>query len=235
MAADKRVGADGHRGGGKELVADLHSGGHEVSLGYDDVVAHEQELVAVYLVADLQSGDGLHLGGVEGLVCHGAGGVGPHEQEGEPAEELHEADGPEGLGCVHEELDEAGLLLGLAGGVLGYVVVFIVELRGPLLDLGHGVDDAEYEYGGAYVEGPDDRRRHYALGSSGLDADPGQQEWEHEADDGAGVAQEALDGVCLGLLALVDHVADKHLEWLHGHVDAGVEEHEGDESHEDGA
>ena len=98
-----------------------------------------------------------------------------------------------------------------------------------------GVDDTQDEDGGAHIEGPLHAVGHNALGSHIGNTDGGEQEREDVAHQRACIAQERLDRVGFGLLFLVDHVAHHHLEGLHGHVDARVKEHEGNQAEGHGA
>ena len=52
------------------------------------------------------------------------------------------------------------------------------------------------------------------------------EKWEQETNHTTSITQERLDRVSLTLLFLVHHVAHHHLEWLHGHVDTGIEQHQ---------
>ena len=61
-------------------------------------------------------------------------------------------------------------------------------------------------------------------------ANPGEEDGEKVPHQGTGVAKEALDGVGLGFLFLVYHVSNHHLERLHGHIDGGVKENEGEKA-----
>ena len=89
-----------------------------------------------------------------------------------------------------------------------------------------GVQHAQDEDGSAAVEAPDDAVRHHALGGGVGNAYPGEEDGEQVAQQGTGVAQEALDAVGGGFLALVYHVSHHHFEGLHGNVDGGIQENE---------
>ncbi len=174
--------------------------------------------------------DAFDSGCVEGTVGDGAVGVGPHEHEGCPAEELHESDGPEGRWCFQQQLEHVGRVLGICLFFFADGVVLVVEFRWIFLHLCGGVEDAKDEDGCSDVEGIDDGIGDDSFGCRVADADGCEDEWEEITDEAACIAEEGLDAVGESFLLLVDHVADHHLEWLHGHVDGGVEEHEGDES-----
>ena len=109
-------------------------------------------------------------------------------------------------------------------------MVFSIFCRGHLLHFDTGVDDAENEDGSTDVEGVDDRVGDDALRCRVADAHVGEEEGEKVAYEAACVAQETLDGVGQTLLFFIYHVAHHHFKGLHGHVDGGVEEHEGNES-----
>ena len=105
-------------------------------------------------------------------------------------------------------------------------------LRVPLLHLHRGVDDAEDEDGSTDVERPDDGVGYYTIFCYILDTQKGEEKREYKTYHRTGIAEETLYGVSLCLLLLVYHVAHQHLEWLHSHVDAGVEKHEGYQAEE---
>ena len=105
-------------------------------------------------------------------------------------------------------------------------MVFGILLRRHLLYFHGSVDDAEYQYGRSDVERVDYRVGDYAFGRNVAYADEREEEREYVSDQRAGVAEETLYGVGEAFLLLVYHVAHEHLEGLHGHVDACVEEHE---------
>ena len=183
---------------------------------------HHANPVACLLIA-LRCG----VGGVPYGVGDGAVGVCPHEHECCPAEELHGAHLPEHRRRVAQQLNPVGFAfvrLGLRLVVLG------VLLRVPLLHLQCGVDDAEDEYSGADVERIDYGVGYDALLSLVGYADGCEEIGEEVAHDRSGVAEERLYGVGERLLLLVNHVAHEHLERLHRHVDARVEEHQRDEA-----
>ena len=171
------------------------------------------------------------VGGVPYGVGNGAVGVCPHEHERCPAKELHGTHLPEHRRSVAQQLYPvclAFLRLWLSLVILG------VLLRVPLLHLHGGVDDAEDEYRCADVERVDYRVGYHALLRLVGYADGCEEIGEEVAHDRSGVAQERLYGVGERLLLLVDHVAHEHLERLHRHVDARVEEHQRDEAEHHG-
>ena len=163
------------------------------------------------------------------VIGQGAVGIGPHVEERRPAEELHEADGPEGLRGLHQQFHEAFL-----GLLLLFFEVDPVELgillRGHFPHLDEGVHHTGYEDGGTHVEGSLHRIRHHSLGSFVGYAYPGEEDGQEIAHEASGVAEEALDGISLGLLFFGDHVSNHHLEGLHGHVDAGIQEDEAEQA-----
>ena len=187
---------------------------------------HHANPVACRLVA-LRRG----VGGVPYGVGNGAVGVCPHEHERCPAEELHGTHLPEHRRSVAQQLNPVGfafVLLRLRLVILG------VLLRVPLLHLQCGVDDAEDEYRRTDVERVDYGVGYHALLRLVGYADGCEEIREEVAHDRSGVAQERLYGVGERLLLLVDHVAHEHLERLHRHVDARVEEHQRDEAEHHG-
>ena len=104
-----------------------------------------------------------NLGGcIKGAMCDRTVGIGPHVHERCPAEELYEADGPEGGRSLLEQFEHTGLVLMLLG-IDGMVLV--VLLGRILLHHDRGVDDADDEDGGTDVEGVLHRVGHDAGGS----------------------------------------------------------------------
>ena len=151
--------------------------------------------------------------------------VRPHIHEGRPAEELHEPDGD-------ERTDDAVLGLCILGSVSGRLFGFIesvelsVLLRIHLLNDEEGVEGAEDEDSGAYIERPLDRVRHYAFGSRISYTDPSEEYREEVTHDRAGVTESRLDSVGGTFLFLVDHIANHHLEGLHRYINRCIQEHE---------
>ena len=107
---------------------------------------------------------------------------------------------------------------------------FSIFLRIHLLDFQEGVHDAGNQDGGPAVEAPDHRLGDLSLRSGVGYSDPGEEDREKVADETSGVAKQRLDRIGLGLLLLVHHVTDHHLERLHGHVDGCVKEYEGEKA-----
>ena len=179
-----------------------------------------------------------HLGGAPAVGGHRAVRIGPHEQERRPAEELHQPHRPERRRRMGQQLHEArvaALLLRtqtfpLAADLLPLFLLHAVELgillRVHLLHLGEGEQHAQDEQRGTRVEAPLHRVGHHTLGGGVAQPYPREEDGEQIAEQRAGVAEERLYRVGRGLLLLVHHVAHHHLERLHGHVDAGVEEDE---------
>ena len=97
------------------------------------------------------------------------------------------------------------------------------------------VDNTKNEDCGSHIEGIDDRigndpgRCHIA------DSDGREEEREDIPRKTSGIAEKTLNAVRQSFLLLIHVVAHEHLEWLHGHVDAGVEKHEGDDSENHGS
>ena len=100
-----------------------------------------------------------------------------------------------------------------------------IFLRRHFLDLDSRVENAEYQDERANIERPYYRVRNDAFRGDIADADSGEHKGECKTHYGPCIAQERLNAVGLGLLFFVDHVANQHLERLHGHIDAGVKEH----------
>ena len=231
---DDGVAVDGHDGGRDEAAVNLHACHDETAVEEQGLLSVEDIFVVVGLSVDADARDALAGGGVVGVAGDGVGGIGPHVEEGGPAEELHEADGPEHLGGLDEQAEHVLAFLLLAGGGGFDAVECGILGRVHLLDLGEGVEHAEQQDGRADVEGPCDGGGHLA-GGGGVAEEECEDDGSDVAHDGAGVAEEALDAVGEALLLFVDHVADEHLEGLHGHVDGGVEQHQGHKAEDDGA
>ena len=87
------------------------------------------------------------------------------------------------------------------------------------------LEHTEDKDSGTDVERPSYSIWNLTLRSHALNAKPSEDVWEEIAHERTSVAQEALDRVCLGLLLVVNHIADHHLERLHRHIDRGIEEH----------
>ena len=105
-----------------------------------------------------------------------------------------------------------------------------IFLRRHLLHLECGEENAEDKDGCTDVECILHCVRNLSLRSDIRDAEPCEDEREEVTHEASGVAEEALDRVCLALLLLVHHVSHEHLERLHRNVDRCVEKHERDES-----
>ena len=105
-----------------------------------------------------------------------------------------------------------------------------ILLRRHFLHAQERIEDAKDEDGGPAVERIDDAVGNDAFRRFIGDADPGEEDREQVAHQGARVAQETLDGIGSGLLLLVHHVADHHLEGLHRDVDGGVQEDQGEQA-----
>ena len=91
---------------------------------------------------------------------------------------MHQSYGPERLGSVAQEGKDVGFLL---VEWLFQLVVFGIFFRVPLLNLQCGVDNAEYKYGCAHVEGPNNRVGDDTCGGNVADADEGEEEGEDKA------------------------------------------------------
>lgn len=110
------------------------------------------------------------------------------------------------------------------------LVIHSIFLWIPFLYLHRCEDDTEDKYGCSDVERIDDRVGYYALRGFIGNAESREEEREYVAYKRTRIAEKRLDGVSERLLLLVHHVADKHLERLHSHVDARVEEHQRDKT-----
>ena len=163
----------------------------------------------------------LGIGGVPHGVGNGTGGIVPHKQESEPAEELYQRHAPVVARGVAQKLDEVDVVFLLFGGA----VILGIFLWRHLTDVDTGVDDADDEDDGTHVERHLQRGGH-TVGGVGAQADIRHEERQGEADHLTEVAQETLDGIGQTFLLLIDHVTNHHLERLHGHVERGVEEHQ---------
>ena len=162
--------------------------------------------------------------------CNSSRSIVPHIEHRYPREELHESDLPERGGRILQQRDPVGRFFLL----FRYGIVLRIVLRIPLLNLRGGVDHAEDQDSGTYIERPDDRVGNHALICHIADTKEGEEEGEHITHHRSRIAQERLDGIGLSLLCLVDHIAHEHLKRLHRHVDAGVEEHEGYQTEDHG-
>ena len=174
---------------------------------------------------------GCRVGSIPAVGGYGAVAVGPHIHECRPAEELHQSNCPEGAWSVEKQLYQT--LLALALSTLGLrvdAVEFGVLLRIHFLHFQEGIEHADDEYGGAAIEAPHHGWRDDALRGGVCDSYPGKENREEVANQAACVAEQRLDGVGLGLLLLTYHISNHHLERLHGHVDGGVEEDQGEEA-----
>ena len=126
------------------------------------------------------------------------------------------------------QLEKAFFLGGrVIADLIGNPMELSIFLRIHLLDLHEGVQDTDDKDGGAAVETPDHGRRNLALRGDVCDPDPSEENREEIANKASGIAQQRLNGICLGLLLLSHHVTDHHLEWLHRHIDRGVQEYQG--------
>ena len=110
-----------------------------------------------------------------------------------------------------------------------YVVVDGILRRGHFANMCHGIDNTKNQDNGAGIETIDDRMGHFSQRCRIGYPDGGQKEGEKESNKASGIAQKALYGVCLCLLALIYHIAHQHLKGLHGHVDRGVHQHQREE------
>ena len=78
-----------------------------------------------------------------------------------------------------------------------------IFLRRHLLHLGDGVDHAADKQGGADIEGIDDSVRYYSGLSLVADSEESESKREYIAYEASSIAEEALDGISLGFLALI--------------------------------
>ena len=168
----------------------------------------------------------------EGIGSDSTVGIGPHKEEGCPAEELYDADGPECRRGLGKELQHGRLLFFFFHRLVGILVILRIGAGFPFANLDGGVEHTEDEDEGSDVEGVDDGVGYNTLFGSVTDANPCKEVREHEAYDASGVAEEGLYGIGQFLLPLIYHVSYEHLEGLHGHIDGSVEEHEHEESEE---
>ena len=130
---------------------------------------------------------------------------------------------PESLGCTYQKAEHVDFLLLF---FFRDAVVFGIELGRIFLYLQRGVNNAKDKDGRADVEGVDDRIWYHPLGRDVADAYGREDEREEVTRQASGVAQETLYGIGQPLLFLVHQVAYHHLEGLHGHVDACVQQHQ---------
>ena len=157
----------------------------------------------------------------------------PEIKETSPAEELNQSHLPEGRWRLAEQSNPTGLvfrslsisILHSSLFTLRFIILRIL-LWIPLLHLHRGVDDTENQDSRTDIERPDDRIRNHTLLSIILDTEEGKKEWEDISGYRTGIAEETLDRVSLCLLFFIYHIAYQHLERLHRHVDARIEEHQ---------
>ena len=109
-------------------------------------------------------------------------------------------------------------------------MILSIFLWRHLLDLAGSIEHAQYQDECTDIERPDDRVRNNALRGHIAETDGREDEGEQKAHHGTSITEERLDAVGLGLLFFVDHIAHQHLERLHGHIDAGIEQHQGYQS-----
>ena len=105
-------------------------------------------------------------------------------------------------------------------------MVFSVFGGWHLLYFHCGIDYTKYQDGGSDIERINHRVGYYALRGYVADTDPCKDEREQETYEAARITQETLDGVGEAFLLFVHHVAYHHLEWLHRHIDGGIQEHQ---------
>ena len=163
----------------------------------------------------------------------------PEIKETSPAEELNQSHLPEGRWRLAEQSNPTGLvfrslsirILHTSLFTLRFIILRIL-LWIPLLHLHRGVDNTENQDSRTDIERPDDRIRNHTLLSIILDTEEGKEEWEDISSYRTGIAEETLDRVSLCLLFFIYHIAYQHLERLHRHVDARIEEHQRYQSEE---
>ena len=154
-------------------------------------------------------------------------GIGPHIHESRPAEELHETNCPESGRSFLKQGNETFLLgIGVGFGVGVNTVKLSVLLGIHLLDGSKRIETAEDKDSRSGIERPFNGIRDNTFGSRIGNTDPSKENREDIANQRAGVAEGGLDSIGSTLLLLVDHIADHHLERLHGYINRGVEEHE---------
>ena len=116
-----------------------------------------------------------------------------------------------------------------------YVFVIVpIKLRHlcrcVFLHLHRCVDNAKDKDSSSDIERPFHGVGYNARGGYAGYSNGREQVREHIPHKTTSIAKERLDTISLGFLLLVHHVAHHHLEWLHRHIDTGVEKHQRDES-----
>ena len=168
------------------------------------------------------------------MLGHGLGGIDPHAEKAEPAEELHQAELQHGFGHVleiAEDLEDAGM-----GAVFGRIaVVARIGFRIVFAGEEHGDEDAGQEEGRTDIEGIDHVVGHLALrGGGGYVEDIAQRPGQPAAEHGADADQEGLDAEAQGALFVGQVIGHEGAEGFHGDVDAGVHQGEENSAHEQG-
>ena len=170
----------------------------------------------------------LHVSGTPDGIGDCAVGICPHIKEGRPADAPHEAHGPERPRSLLQKGEHARSLLLLLIHV--YSMELRIFLRRHLLHLECSEEDTKDQDNRTDVERVLYGIRNLSFRSGVGNSEPCEEEREDESYESSGIHEEALDRISLALLLLADHVADKHLERLHSHVDRSVKKHQGDES-----
>ena len=175
---------------------------------------------------------GRRVGGIPNGLGDSTRRVIPKIEETSPAEELHQAYLPESGRSIAQERNPISLAFLFLFHFTSHTIIGSILLRIPLLHLHRGIDDTKNQNRCSDIKRPDHGIRHYTLGSIVLDTQEREEEWEDISSHRAGIAEETLDRVSFCLLLLIDHIADQHLERLHRHIDAGVQEHQGYQTEE---
>ena len=170
------------------------------------------------------------IGGVPYHLGNGACRIVPHIEHGRPTEELYQTHLPERGGRILEQRDPVGTILLLFRNR----IILGILLRIPLTYFRGGIEHTKDEDSRADIERPDDRIRHDTLFCHIADANECEDKGKHITHHRTSIAKERLNRIGLGLLLLVDHIPHQHLKRLHGHIDARIKEHQGNESEDHG-
>ena len=170
---------------------------------------------------------GIGVGSAPTSVGNCAIGICPHIHKRRPTEKLHQTNSPERFGGFCQQLENIWRIL---FGLFLDAVVLIVQCGRKLLDFQYCIYDTTNQNRRANIERINHRIRHYAILGGVADANPRKQKREHKTHHAASVAEERLNGIRLGFLLLVHHIADEHFERLHCNIDARIKKHQRQQS-----
>ena len=163
------------------------------------------------------------------MARYGIGGIGPHVKKRSPTEKLHKTYSPEHLRSMHKQPKHAFALFPSLFHADFYAMKFGILRRRHFFYFCESINHTKQQNCRSDIECACDSGRHFSCRGS-VAKKNGEHDGRYVAHDRSGVAQETLYAIGQTFLTLVHHVANKHLEWLHGHVDAGVQEHQHDKT-----